>query len=119
MVTADLDAPTFFAVFFVAEAPVPLRAAEPGAVFAAGALPATVFFEAALVADRGAAFVVDLLPTDLPPEAFFAGLVADLVAPFLLVDLRGLVVAMRVSLRIGAELRRWPAFDSTAAMHAK
>jgi len=111
---AAVDLP---AVFLVAVA-VPLRAAEPDvAFFPVAALRAVVvFFVAALaVADPVAPLAVALPPTVFLAAAFFA----DFFATFLLVDFRGLVVAMRVSLRINAELRRSPSFDSTTAMHAK
>lgn len=111
---AAVDLP---AVFLVAVA-VPLRAVEPDvAFFPVAALRAVVvFFVPTLaVADPAAPLAVALPPTAFLAAAFFAGLFAT----FLLVDFRGLVVAMRMSLRINAELRRSHAFDSTTAMQAK
>jgi len=115
LAAADLDAVDLLEVFFVVT--VPLRADETGVVFfPAVALRATaVFFAAVLaVADPVAPLEVALLPPDFLAAAFFAGFFATL----LLVDLRGLVVAMRVSSG-WVPTCRGTAFDSTAAMQAK
>jgi hypothetical protein len=117
--------------FFVAGV---LAVDRPAVALRAADLPAVVFLVAVLL-------VAVLLPVALAgvflvavfllAEAFFAAafvagvlfpaacLLVDLLAPdALLADLRGLVVAMRVSRRMSAAVPR-PAFDSTVAMHAR
>jgi hypothetical protein len=100
--TADLPAVVFLLTVLLAAVLLPVALA--GVFLVAVFLLAEAFFAAAFVAGV-------LFPA--------ACLLVDLLAPdALLADLRGLVVAMRVSRRMSAAVPR-PAFDSTVAMHAR
>jgi hypothetical protein len=80
------------------------------------ALFAAVFPSAPRVAADLPPFPVAVLPPAVLRVAAFE--VADLLAPVLLADLRGLVVAMHVSRLMVAPPRR-PTFDNTRRMQAR